>query len=82
VGRDERLLPTTANSIFGNGLAAGTDHNCGLRNSTGGTIGATGNYWGSSSGPGADPADAVCGDPVTTSPVAASEIKVLVAPLR
>jgi nitrous oxidase accessory protein NosD len=76
------LTSLTANSIFGNGLAAGANHNCGIRNASGGSITATGNYWGASTGPGADPADATCGSPVTAIPAAGSEIKVLVPPIR
>jgi len=72
----------TANSIFGNGLAAGAAHNCGLNNTSGATITATGNYWGAATGPGADPADATCGDPVTATPAAPAEVKVLVTPIR
>ena len=43
------------NDIYGNELG-----NCGLRNESGGAVNATNNFWGSSSGPGADPADEPC----------------------
>jgi hypothetical protein len=43
-------------NLAGNGGA----ENCGLRNQTGDPASAKRIYWGASSGPGADPADAVC----------------------
>jgi hypothetical protein len=55
---------------------------CGIDNTSGATITATGNYWGAATGPGADPADTTCGDPVTATPAARAEIKVLVPPIR
>jgi hypothetical protein len=51
------------NTIFANGTATGDDPdrpappNCGLLNASGGFVNAARNYWGSSSGPGPDPAD-------------------------
>ena len=51
------------NTIFGNGVDSMSNPddpapaNCGLLNLSGGFIDATKNYWGSSSGPGSDPAD-------------------------
>jgi hypothetical protein len=41
--------------------------NCGLANSTRAEVSAPGNYWGSASGPGVDPGDVACGDPVVTT---------------
>jgi nitrous oxidase accessory protein NosD len=71
---DTGTLTVTGNSFVGNG-AAGS--NCGLEvNATiGDPLLATGNFWGAASGPGADPADAACGGPVT-APFATLEIKV------
>jgi len=82
IGADSAPTSLTKNSIFGNGLATGANHNCGINNTSGGTITATGNYWGTASGPGSDPADKTCGDPVTAMPAAETEIKVLVPPIR
>jgi hypothetical protein len=51
------------NAIFGNGTDSMRDRdrpappNCGLLNASGGFVDAARNYWGSSSGPGPDPAD-------------------------
>ena len=45
-------------NIFGNGDQTGS--NCGVLNQSGQPITATDNFWGAASGPGADPADAVC----------------------
>jgi hypothetical protein len=51
-------------NIFGNGdrisSFSALQYNCGLLNRSGQPIIATGNFWGTASGPGADPADAVC----------------------
>jgi nitrous oxidase accessory protein NosD len=47
----------TGGNLYGNGGS-----NCGLDNSSGSAILTTGVYWGASTGPGADPADAVCGN--------------------
>jgi hypothetical protein len=41
--------------------------NCGVVNG-GATVSMPGNYWGSATGPGDDPADGVCGGPAVTSP--------------
>jgi hypothetical protein len=54
------------NNIFGNGTRVGD--NCGLFNNTNDRLDATMNFWGAASGPGADPADQVCGHPVATLP--------------
>jgi parallel beta-helix repeat protein len=48
----------TGNNIYGNGLSESL--NCGLLNATRTTVVARNNFWGLPSGPGADPADAVC----------------------
>ena len=66
------------NNLYGN--EAGSD-NCGLRNFSDATIVATNNYWGAPTGPGPDPADAVCdfGTSITiTVPFAIGEWYVLV----
>jgi hypothetical protein len=69
-------LSVQKSSIYGNypnGL------NCGInKNSALGTVFAQQNYWGASSGPGPDPADALCGQTgqIDASSPAPSEIKV------
>ena len=52
----------TDNNIFGNG-------SCGLQNNTGALVTASGNFWGAATGPGSDPADAVCNDASSTTVV-------------
>jgi parallel beta-helix repeat protein len=72
----EFLLPPVAlpfkiegNNVFGN-------TSCGIRfdgSSSGGSMTATNNYWGASTGPGADPADELCNDSeaaITAAPFA------------
>jgi Right handed beta helix region len=62
-------LTVTRCSIFGNGETGG---NCGLQNDTSGPVTASYNFWGAASGPGPNPADAVCdtgGGTTTYSPV-------------
>jgi hypothetical protein len=49
----------TENNIFGNDTLGG---NCGLLNQGVTSLLATNNFWGTPSGPGPDPADAVCND--------------------
>jgi len=49
----------TENNIFGNDTLGG---NCGLLNQSGTSLAAPNNFWGAPSGPGPDPADAVCND--------------------
>jgi len=56
----------TENNIFGNGTTAS---NCGLTNGTGTVLMAPNNFWGAASGPGLDPADAVCNDANSATPV-------------
>ncbi|MBC8028417.1 MAG: right-handed parallel beta-helix repeat-containing protein [Steroidobacteraceae bacterium] len=59
------------NNVYGNGIDPGYFANCGLANFTGMALIATNTYWGAATGPGADPADATCGnDPVSTIPFA------------
>ena len=73
------------NSIFGNGTAAGPAANCGLTSAAAVPIDASKSFWGAASGPGADPADAVCGasaGTVTVLPVATKEVKVGVKALK
>jgi parallel beta-helix repeat protein len=54
--------------------------NCGLYNESGNAIDATHNFWGATSGPGPDPADAACnagiGSGTTVEPVARKECKI------
>jgi parallel beta-helix repeat protein len=57
----------TENNIFGNGTLS---NNCGLTNLTGPALMALKNFWGAASGPGPDPADAICGDATIVDPVA------------
>ncbi|HUI24826.1 MAG TPA: hypothetical protein VL403_01980, partial [Candidatus Kryptonia bacterium] len=46
-------------NIFGNGSYYNSaSPNCGIRNNVVGVVSAKGNFWGSASGPGPDPADA------------------------
>jgi hypothetical protein len=63
-------ISITGNSFFGNGV---TGTNCGLRNASGTAVVAPDDFWGSSAGPGPDPADDVCNDvgsSTSTSPPA------------
>lgn len=66
----------TENNIFGNGTLGG---NCGLQ-SDAASLAAPYNFWGVASGPGPDPADAVCvsatGNVVTVAPVATQPFKI------
>jgi len=70
------------NNIFGNGVGVGSFNNCGLSNGYSfGTPGvpAPNNYWGASTGPGADPADDVrnaTGGTTTVTPFAGKPFKV------
>lgn len=67
-----------SNNIFGNDAGA---ENCGITNQAG-AIDATSNFWGATSGPGANPADQVCvtggAGPVDISGFRAAEITVSV----
>ena len=60
------------NNFYGNGVSNDEfGRNCGLANFTGAVLNAPNNYWGASTGPGAEPADVACGnDPVITTPFA------------
>ena len=72
-----------SNTFAGNGLALGA--NCGVQNNTGGTVIATGNFWGAPTGPGADPADQVCnavGSTTVTSPFATTDFTPAQSALR
>ena len=66
----------TENNIFSNGTFGG---NCGLQ-SDAATLAAPYNFWGAASGPGPDPADAVCvstaGNVVTVAPVATQPFRI------
>jgi hypothetical protein len=55
----------SANNFLGN---AGASGNCGVLNESPVPPSLTGNHWGSVSGPGAPPADTVCGIPGATTP--------------
>jgi len=88
--RDDGILLLSAatariekSNIFGND-AEGSE-NCGLSNASGNVITATGNYWGSSIGPGPDPADAVCnsggGSISDLTPISSKEIKLKLKPV-
>jgi hypothetical protein len=66
----------TENNIFGNGITTGA--NCGLVNGTGTVLTIPNNFWGAASGPGPDPADAVCGGPTIVDPVATKPFKITV----
>ncbi|MBI3783776.1 MAG: right-handed parallel beta-helix repeat-containing protein [Deltaproteobacteria bacterium] len=60
--------PFSKNSIVNNDVTT----NCGLSNQSGTAVLATNNFWGASTGPGADPADKVCdsgaGSSTTSTP--------------
>lgn len=64
------------NNIYGNGWDTGD--NCGLRNNMTEAITVRKNFWGDRAGPGADPADDTCGDPVTETSPARKPLKVKV----
>lgn len=63
------------NNIFGNDPAG----NCGLLNESDEAVAAADNFWGAPSGPGGNPADAVCNLGASTTsvtPVATKEVKI------
>jgi hypothetical protein len=70
----------THSNIYGNGTGTEVNeppNNCGLR--TFPAITATNNFWGAATGPGPDPADAICsplGEPVTFTPFATEEFEI------
>jgi parallel beta-helix repeat protein len=80
-------LEIANNNIFGNGVAAmwaGGPVNCGLYNYSETKLTAGQNYWGAPTGPGADPADAVCESVPGTTDVArfATRPLAIVPPMR
>jgi hypothetical protein len=62
------------NNIYGNGTSEGTftgePPNCGVYQGNRTRLNAPNNFWGAATGPGADPADAVCNLPNSTTVVA------------
>ncbi len=61
---------------FSGNAFAGNTSNCGVRNFSGASLNAAGNWWGSPTGPGPDPADAACdsaGSTTVTTPFATSD---------
>ncbi len=77
----------TGNDLYGNNDGVNTFGftNCGLLNDTGAAVTATNNFWGVSTGPGANPADNACntggGSTTTTAPFATTEIVVNTFPI-
>lgn len=80
----------SGNNIYGNGtssirFADEPRSNCGLYNASGTQLLATRNFWGSSAGPGADPADEICearnGSSTVVEPVAVRPFKMERRPL-
>lgn len=70
-------------NLVGNGTDSPV--NCGLLiTGTGNTVAAAGNYWGAATGPGSDPADAVCvgGGTAVTTPFSSAEFKTPTKALR
>jgi nitrous oxidase accessory protein NosD len=65
----------TSNNLLGNAT------NCGIR-LIGSAVTATGNYWGSATGPGSDPADGVCGSSAVTTPFLKAPVTVNTAGWR
>ncbi len=65
-------LAITSNNFLGN---VGQFGNCGLIASSPGLV-AKGNYWGSETGPGADPADDVCWNSVVTAPFSRTPVPI------
>jgi hypothetical protein len=66
---DAQDVVVTGNNFYGNGIRM--QPNCAVMLQTGGTLVAERNFWGAPTGPGADPADVVCGaDSADVSPVA------------
>ncbi len=64
------------NNLFGTFDSGFAPSNCGLRNVFGDSVDASRNYWGAADGPGADPADDVCGSVVIFDPVSRREKRV------
>jgi hypothetical protein len=81
----------SGNNIYGNGtsnvrFADEPRSNCGLYNASGTQLLATRTFWGSSAGPGADPADEICealnGSSTVVEPVAVRPFKMNRRPLE
>ncbi len=76
ISAQTNTVTISENNIFGNhSIANVLGTNCGLVSQTGLSVSAPNNFWGAASGPGPDPADAVCDvsgtttvDPVATKP--------------
>ncbi len=72
VGEGEASTLVLWNNIYDNALSITNNtnslYNCGLTNMSQGTVRISQNYWGSPSGPGPDPADAVCDHTGSASP--------------
>jgi hypothetical protein len=70
-------VTVTGNNLAGNDRA---DNGCGLFKFTADAVDATGNFWGTPTGPGPAPADQACDDTTAdnlgTTPFAPKEIKV------
>jgi hypothetical protein len=80
---EDGTFVVTGNAIHGNDAIRGT--NCGLTSMMQGPlVDATGNWWGSPAGPGADPADRVCsaGSSPETGDPAGEEPEIVAPPLR
>jgi hypothetical protein len=68
---ETNAVTITGNNIFGNDtIVTSIGINCGLFNNTGTSLMAPNNFWGAASGPGPDPADAVCNSSSSTTTVA------------
>jgi len=64
-------------NIEGNGTPFNVAFNCGVLNNANATVMAKNNFWGAATGPGADPADAVCGG-ATVSPFASTPFAITI----
>ncbi len=64
VGTTPANIVMQKNNLFANGW---NGSNCGLQNDTSAALTVRRNFWGDPAGPGPDPADNTCGDPVTDS---------------
>jgi hypothetical protein len=64
-------LTISSNSFYAN-LALGG--NCGMFNNTFTVLDARGNFWGAPTGPGPDPADQICGNPIEATPALMSPV--------
>jgi hypothetical protein len=73
-------VTVTRNNIWGNGTVGSP--NCGVTNETASLLTLAGNYWGTSTGPGPNPADAACGGPTATAPFATKVFKISVPAVR